>query len=75
MDAATKRDIEDIKITLRGLEQEEERLVKELESVRRRKKDAHERLVKLSDDTKYQEEMLTMVYEQRHKAGNNSPKE
>ena len=67
MDSETRRDIEDIKLTLRTLEQEEALLLADLERVRARKLDAQERLKALSDDTKYQEDMLAMVYAQRHK--------
>ena len=67
MDSETRRDIEDVKLTLRTLEQEEALLLADLERVRARKLDAQERLKALSDDTKYQEDMLAMVYAQRHK--------
>ena len=67
MDADTKRDIEDIKMTIHNLENEEAQLIKDLERVRKYKKDAIERLKALSDDEKYQADMLAMVYEQRHK--------
>lgn len=68
MDAETKRDIEDIKLSLKTLEQEEARLLKELESIKTRKYQANERLKVLCNDTKYQEDMLAMVYAQRHKS-------
>lgn len=67
MDPETKRDIEDIKLTLRTLEQEEADLLRDLERVRARKQEASERLKLLSNDEKYQQDMLAMVYEQRHK--------
>lgn len=67
MDAETKRDIEDIKLILKNLEQEEARLLEELEDIKKQKYQATERLKALSDDSKYQQEMLEMVYAQRHK--------
>lgn len=68
MDAETKREIEDIKLTIKSLETEEAQLIKDLERVRKYKKDALERLKMLSDDEHYQADMLAMVYEQRHKS-------
>ena len=67
MDAETKRDIEDIKITIKNLENEEAELLKDLERVRKYKADAMDRLKALSNDEKYQADMLAMVYEQRQK--------
>ena len=71
MDQETKRDIEDLKVSLRSLESEEANLLRELEQVRTRKLEVKDKLNKLSDDDKYQQDMLSMVYEQRKKAQNN----
>ena len=67
MDADTKRDIEDLKVALKAAEAEEENLLHDLEQVRARKSEIKEKLRKLSNDEKYQADMLAMVYEQRQK--------
>ena len=66
LDADTKRDIEELKRQLSVLESQEEDLMKELEILRARKTEVKEKLRDLSNDDKYQQEMLTMVYQQRH---------
>lgn len=66
LDADTKRDIEELKRQLSVLESQEEDLMKELEILRARKTEVREKLRDLSNDDKYQQEMLTMVYQQRH---------
>ncbi len=68
LDADTRRDIEDLKRQLKIYEDDEAQLMKELEVCRARKNDVKERLKKLSDDDKYQSDMLARVYEQRHGA-------
>jgi prefoldin subunit 5 len=66
LDADTRRDIEELKRQLKYYEDQEEGLLKELETIRARKTDVKEKLKVLSDDDKYQQDMLTMVYQQRH---------
>ena len=68
LDADTKRDIEELKRDLKFFEDEEAQLLKELEVCRARKAEVREKLKKLSDDDKYQQDMLEMVYKQRHGA-------
>ncbi|GEM_PF-846490 len=72
IDADTKRDIEDLKRQLKTLEDEEAQLLRELETCRARKTEIKDKLKVLSNDDKYQEDMLAMVYQQRH--GNKSKK-
>ena len=69
MDVDTKRDIEDLKVTLQKMEAEEQNLLNDLETLRARKMEIKEKLKVLSNDEKYQADMLAMVYEQRHKNG------
>ncbi len=66
LDADTKRDIEELKRQLSELENQEEDLMKELDTLRARKTEVREKLKVLSNDDRYQQEMLTMVYQQRH---------
>ena len=66
LDADTRRDIESLKRELKIFEDEEAQLLKELEVCRARKADIKDKLKKLSDDDKYQSDMLAMVYQQRH---------
>lgn len=66
IDAETKRDIEELKRQLKKFESEEERLHKELEELRSQKNEVKEKLKALSNDEQYQQDMLTMVYKQRH---------
>ncbi len=66
LDADTKRDIEELKRQLKALEDQEDSLNKELETLRARKTEVKEKLKVLSNDDKYQQDMLTMVYQQRH---------
>lgn len=68
LDADTRRDIEDLKRQLKIFEDEETQLLKELETCRARKNDIKDKLKALSNDDKYQQDMLTMVYQQRHGA-------
>lgn len=75
LDADTKRDIEDLKIQLKRYEDEEAQLMKELETLRARKNEVKDKLKVLSNDDKYQQDMLTMVYQQRHGAAAKKPKE
>ena len=72
LDADTKRDIEELKRQLSVLESQEEDLMKELEILRARKTEVKEKLRDLSNDDKYQQEMLTMVYQQRYGKPSNS---
>lgn len=66
LDAETKRDIEDLKRQLKTYEDEEAQLLKELEVCRARKTEVKDKLKVLSNDDKYQQDMLNMVYQQRH---------
>lgn len=66
IDAETKRDIEDLKRQLKIYEDEEAQLLKELEVCRARKTEVKDKLKVLSNDDKYQQDMLNMVYQQRH---------
>ena len=66
LDADTRRDIEDLKRQLKVYEDEELQLLKELETCRARKLEISSKLKSLSDDNKYQEDMLAKVYQQRH---------
>ena len=66
LDADTRRDIEDLKRQLKYYEDQEASLLKELETIRARKTDVKDKLKVLSDDDKYQSDMLAMVYQQRH---------
>ena len=75
LDADTKRDIEDLKIQLKKFEDEEAQLMKELETLRARKNEVKDKLKVLSNDDKYQQDMLTMVYQQRHGAAAKKPTE
>ena len=75
LDADTKRDIEDLKRQLKYYEDQEESLLKELDTIRARKKDVKDKLKVLSNDEKYQQDMLTMVYQQRHGKPINKPEE
>ena len=75
IDSDTKRDIEDLKIQLKRFEEEEAEILKELETLRARKNEVKEKLKVLSNDDKYQQEMLTMVYQQRHGATTHKPTE
>lgn len=68
LDADTRRDIEELKRDLKLYEDEEAQLLKELETCRARKAEVKDKLKKLSDDDKYQQDMLEMVYKQRHGA-------
>ena len=72
LDADTKRDIEELKRDLKFFEDEEAQLLKELEVCRARKAEVKDKLKKLSDDDKYQQDMLEMVYKQRHGAPKSS---
>ncbi len=65
LDAETKRDIEDLKRQLKTYEDEEAQLIKELETCRARKAEVKDKLKVLSNDDKYQQDMLNMVYQQR----------
>jgi len=65
LDAETKRDIEDLKRQLKTYEDEEAQLLKELETCRARKAEVKDKLKVLSNDDKYQQDMLNMVYQQR----------
>jgi predicted nuclease with TOPRIM domain len=66
IDADTKRDIEDLKRQLKMYEDDEAQLLRELEVCRARKKEVNDKLKSLSNDDKYQEDMLAKVYQQRH---------
>ena len=68
MDADTKREIEDLKRELKKYEDEENQLLKELETLRARKNAVNDKLKALSNDNQYQQSMLEMVYQQRHGA-------
>lgn len=75
LDADTKRDIEELKRQLKKFEDEEAGLLKELEALRARKTEVKNKLKVLSNDDKYQQDMLTMVYQQRHGTAAQKPKE
>ncbi len=75
LDADTKRDIEELKIQLKKFEDEEAQLMRELETLRARKTEVKDKLKVLSNDDKYQQDMLNMVYQQRHGAAAQKPKE
>ena len=66
LDADTRRDIEDLKRQLKVYEDEELQLLKDLETCRARKLEITTKLKTLSNDNKYQEDMLAKVYQQRH---------
>ena len=66
LDADTRRDIEELKRQLKYYEDQEASLLKELDTIRARKTDVKDKLKVLSDDDKYQSDMLAMVYQQRH---------
>lgn len=66
LDADIKRDIEELKRQLSDFEAKEEALLRELETLRGRKTEVKEKLKVLSNDDRYQQDMLTMVYQQRH---------
>ena len=68
LDAETKRDIEDLKRELKSYEDEEANLLKELETLRARKNVVKDKVKVLSNDDKYQQDMLNMVYQQRRGA-------
>lgn len=72
LDAETKRDIEDLKRELKRYEDEEAKLMKELEVLRARKTEVKDKLKVLSNDDKYQQDMLNMVYQQRRGASSKS---
>ncbi|WP_033152641.1 hypothetical protein [Pseudobutyrivibrio ruminis] len=72
LDAETKRDIEDLKRELKAFEDEEANLLKELETLRARKNVVKDKLKALSNDDKYQQDMLNMVYQQRRGASSKS---
>ncbi len=72
LDAETKRDIEDLKRELKSYEDEEANLLKELETLRARKNVVKDKLKVLSNDDKYQQDMLSMVYQQRRGASSKS---
>lgn len=72
LDAETKRDIEDLKRELKAFEDEEANLLKELETLRARKNVVKDKLKVLSNDDKYQQDMLNMVYQQRRGASSKS---
>jgi len=66
IDADTRRDIEDLKRQLKSYEDDEAQLLRELEVCRARKREISDKLKALSNDDKYQQDMLAMVYQQRH---------
>ena len=75
IDADTRRDIEDLKRQLKMYEDDEAQLLKELEVCRARKREVNDKLKELSNDDKYQMEMLAMVYQQRQGRGPSKPEE
>lgn len=75
LDADTRRDIEDLKRQLKIYEDEEAQLLKELEVCRARKTEVKDKLKVLSNDDKYQQDMLAMVYQQRHGKPSAKPEE
>ena len=75
LDADTRRDIEELKRQLKYFEDQETSLLNELETVRARKMEVKDKLKVLSDDEKYQQDMLAMVYQQRHGKPNTNPDE
>ena len=75
LDADTRRDIEELKRQLKYYENQEESLLKELDTIRARKTDVKDKLKVLSNDDKYQSDMLAMVYQQRHGKPSSKPEE
>lgn len=75
IDADTRRDIEDLKRQLKMYEDDEAQLLKELEVCRARKREVNDKLKELSNDDKYQMEMLAMVYQQRQGKSSSKPEE
>ncbi|SHJ18466.1 hypothetical protein [Pseudobutyrivibrio xylanivorans] len=75
LDADTRRDIEELKRQLKYYEDQEESLLKELDTIRARKTDVKDKLKVLSNDDKYQSDMLAMVYQQRHGKPTAKPEE
>ena len=75
IDADAKRDIEALKRELKIYEDDEAQLLKELETCRARIVAIKDKLKVLSDDDKYQQDMLAMVYQQRHAAPKSNPEE
>jgi prefoldin subunit 5 len=75
LDADTRRDIEELKRQLKYFEDQEASLLNELETVRARKMEVKDKLKVLSDDEKYQQDMLAMVYQQRHGKPTTNPDE
>ena len=69
MSANNKDAMDELKFQLHRLEEEEERARKELQHIIDRKESILDELGKFSD-TKYEEDMLAMVYEQRKKIKN-----
>lgn len=67
MDAATRREIEDLKDLIKKYDAEEIQIEKDLQQLKKYRKDAMDRLKLLSNDEQYQKDMLTLVYEQRNK--------
>lgn len=66
MDLDTKRDIEDLKRQLKAVQNEKEKIKEKLGVIEAREDDLLKRIAKLSDD-EYVADMLSLVYEQRHK--------
>lgn len=64
MDLKQMREMEEYKEQLQKLESEEALLVKQLEEIKIKKSELRRKIYELSDD-KYQQDMLTLVYEQR----------
>ena len=75
LDADTRRDIEELKRQLKYYEDQEASLLKELDTIRARKTDVKDKLKVLSNDDKYQSDMLAMVYQQRHGKPASKPEE
>lgn len=66
MDIEKRQLMEDFNFQLRQLETKEQELQQELEKIRAEKKQVLKQISENSDE-KYQEDMLSMLYEQRRK--------
>lgn len=65
MDSEAKRVVEDLKRQLKIVDNDIDRLKGEMSILEGKKRDILDRIASLSDE-KYQEDMLTLVYQQRN---------
>lgn len=66
MDLDTKRDIEDLKRQLKVVQSEKEKIKEKLGTIEAQEDALLKKIASLSDD-EYVADMLSLVYEQRHK--------